>query len=79
MEKDFNCFLNVNACPLSLDSRRSWSRIEFQEAGPVTANGAKARRCVVVERQKGTFSSELVGERSTRPEPTDDQVQSSCR
>ena len=26
--KDFSSFLNVNACPLSLDSRRSLSRIE---------------------------------------------------
>ena len=74
--KDFSCFLNVNACPLSLDSRRSWSGIEFQDAGTVTA---KARRCVVAERQKGIFRCELVEERSTRPEPTDDQVQSSRR
>jgi len=66
--------LKVKACPLSLDSRRSCRGIEFQDVGPVTA---KARRCVVAERQKGTFRSEPVEERSTRPEPTDDQVQSS--
>ena len=40
---------------------------------------AKARRCVVAERQKGTFKSEPIEERSTRPEPIDDQVQSSRR
>ena len=45
-KKDFNCFLNVNACPLSLDSRRSCSGIEFQYAGPVTG---KSRRCVSAE------------------------------
>ena len=68
--------MNVKACPLSLDSRRSCSGIEFQDAGPVTA---KARRCVVAERQKGTLRSKLVEERSTRLEPTDDQMQSSRR
>ena len=67
--KDFNCFLKVKACPLSLDSRRSGGGIEFQDAGPVTA---KARRCFVAERQKGIFRSKLVEEHSTRPEPTDD-------
>ena len=49
-EKNFNCFLKVKACPLSLDSRRSCRGIEFQDVGPVTT---KARRCVVAERQKG--------------------------
>ena len=70
-KKDFNFFSNVDACPLSLDIRRSCSGIEFQDVGPVTA---EAHPCVVAERHKGTFRNELVEECSTRPEPTDDQV-----